>query len=263
MRVIYADLAFFLNSLLDYLALCCTVHLTGLPKRQLRLILASLVGGLYGVFALIGGWNSAFLPWLAAFLMVYLTFGWDRWFLRRYVLFLAVSCALSGAATAAEALLVKTNHPLPVFAAASVFCFFALSVVFRGGGKENAGRVRAELLYEGRKIRLTLLRDSGNTLTDPVTGNVLCVIWSKALSPLLAGRQVHFHRIGYRSLGTEREELLYFYCDAITVDGVTHYHYPIGLAKHALSDGSGFVGLWGEKVKGEGSNVSFAQGKIT
>jgi len=244
-RVVYADLAFLLNALLDYLALCCTVRLTGFPVRQVRLAASAVFGGLYGVFAMIGKWENGMLPWIAALVMTGIVFGWDRWILRRYILFLCSACVLSGAATAVQAVLLKGESVLLVFVVSAGFCAFALAVVFSGSGKEQHGRVQAELLYQGRKLRLTLLRDSGNTLRDPCTGEVLCIIWSKALAPLFAGRKVAFHQIPYQSLGTEQGELLYFYCDAITVGGVTYYHYPVGLARHALSDGCGFVGLWG------------------
>jgi len=38
--------------------------------------------------------------------------------------------------------------------------------------------------------------------------------------------------------------------DALTIDGRTLRHYPIGLAPHPLSDGGGFVGLWGGGQEG-------------
>ena len=57
MRVVYADLAFFLNAALNYLTLCCTVRLFGLPLRHLRLAAAAALGGIYAVLALLPGWT--------------------------------------------------------------------------------------------------------------------------------------------------------------------------------------------------------------
>ena len=253
MRVVYVDLAFFLNAALDYLTLCCTVRLFGLPLRQLRLAAAAALGGVYGVLALLPGWTllgSAAGKCLMALGMVWIVFGRKNYFLRRYLLFLAVSCTLSGAVVGVEAILLTTESPWVVFLVSGLFCAFVLSVVFFRGAAAVPGLVRGTIALGGRQVRVTLLRDTGNTLRDPGSGQVVCVVWAEALAPLLSGRSVPRHTVSYQSLGRSDGALEVFYCDALTVAGRTLQHYPIGLAPHPLSDGGGFVGLWGGEQEG-------------
>ena len=60
----------------------------------------------------------------------------------------------------------------------------------------------------------------------------------------LEGKKIPFGSIGYSSLGRAEGELRWFYCDSITVEGVTYYRYPVALTEQSLSDGRGFAGLW-------------------
>jgi len=251
MTILYADLAFFLNVGMDYLLLRCTAFLSGLPVLSKRLLSAAVVGSLYGTVAMTGRGHHPLLVCLTAGVMVVVCFGWDRFFLRRYLLFWTVSAVLSGTCTALQTLWFHASSPWIIFLVTALILWSVFSVVFRGAGDERVGKVRAEIMHEGRKIRLTLLRDSGNTLRDPHSGQILCIIWKKALEPIFIGKRVFFHRIAYQSLGTAQGELSYFYCDAITVDGTTYYRYPIGLASHPFSGGGGVAGLWGENRKGE------------
>ena len=97
---------------------------------------------------------------------------------------------------------------------------------------------------------LPIFRDTGNTLRDPKSGQVVCVVWAEALAPLLSGRSPLRYTVPYQSLGQSTGALEVFRCDTLTIDGRTFRHYPIGLSPHPLSDGGGFVGLWGGEQEG-------------
>ena len=244
MHVIYADLVFVLNGGMDYLALCCTTALTGFPVRQRRLLLAAALGGLYGVLALIFSWEYPLMALITAGAMVYLVFGRERWYFRRLVLFLLVSSALAGICTMLQTIWMRASSPWIIFGVSALSAWFALSVVFRGGAGGQGDLVRAELCHEGRCIRLMLLRDTGNTLRDAATGQIFCILYERAVESFLKGTEPSLQSIDYTSLGKENGQMQWFYCDAITVDGVTHYRYPVALTGQSLSDGRGFVGLW-------------------
>lgn len=252
MTIIYADLTLLVNTALNYLVFCCAMRLSGLPLRHLRILAASLLGGVYAVFAAIPTYDilTAFLAkCMASLLMARVAFGKDPWFLRRYLLFLAASCTLSGACVAVQAVLASTSSPWVVFLLSGLFCAFVLAVVFRRSGDPQtaAALLTATISLEGRQVTVPLLRDTGNTLRDPETGQVVCVVWEKALEPL---GQIVYRKIPFQSLGERAGELECFTCDSITVDGRTWEHYPIGVARQPLSDGGGFVGLWGGREEG-------------
>ena len=69
---------------------------------------AAALGGIYAVLALLPGWSllgSAAGKCLMALGMVLIVFGRRGYFLRHYLLFLAVSCTLSGAVVGVEAII--------------------------------------------------------------------------------------------------------------------------------------------------------------
>ena len=258
MTIVYADLTFLLNTGLNYLVFCCTMRLSGLPVRHLRALAASALGGIYAVFAAIPvyGFLTAFLAkCMVSLLMVRIVFGRDPYFLRRYLLFLVASCTLSGASVGAAAVLRQTNSPWVVFFFSCLFCAFALAVVFHRAGnpEETSGLLEATIVCGARHVKVPLLRDTGNTLREPGTGRVLCIVWEKALEPL--GKQMYL-KIPFQSLGQPSGELAYFRCDSITIGRETWYDYPIGVSPHPLSDAGGYVGLWGAETKGAGCHVA-------
>lgn len=252
MTIIYADLTLLVNTALNYLVFCCTMRLSGLPLRHLRIFGASVLGGVYAVFAAIPTYDilTAFLAkCMASLLMARVAFGKDPWFLRRYLLFLAASCTLSGACVAVQAVLATTTSPMVVFLLSGVFCAFVLAVVFHRAGNPAtaAATLTATIRVGERQVTVPLLRDTGNTLRCPETGQVVCVVWEKALEPL---GQMVYRKIPFQSLGESAGELECFVCDSITIGERTWEHYPIGVARQPLSDGGGFVGLWGGDEEG-------------
>ena len=257
MRVYYPDVAFLLNGALDYLVLCSTLRLMGLPLCHRRIALAAALGGLYGAAAILPGWEFLGLllaKGLVALGMVGIVYGRGPIFLRCYVLFLIASCTLSGAVTAMEAVFYRTDQIWLIFLLSAAFCAFALAVVFHRGAEAGAaGRLlRAELCHRGRRLRVTLCHDTGNTLRDSETGQVVCVVERKALAPLLKGEGLSLREIPFQSLGQPEGRLLCFTCDSLRLLGRTYQNYPIGIADFPLSDGGGFVGLWGgTRTEGE------------
>ena len=268
MLVVYPDVAFLLNGGLDFLVLCCTMRLMGLPLRMKRLAAAAGIGGLYGALAILPGWQLLQLVLVkgaVALLMVRLSYGKGSLFLRCYVLFLLTSCTLSGAVTALAAVFASTDQIWLVFLLSALFCAFALGVIFwRGAQAAAEGKLLPATVILGNKsVRVTLFHDTGNTLRDPKSGKVVCVIEEKALEPLLSNSNILYSEIPFQSLGQNDGKILCFICDAIIVAGNRHLDYPIGIAEFPLTDGGGFVGLWGGAVGEEERYGSKAAENLT
>lgn len=256
MTVVYADLTFLLNTGLNCLIFCCTMRLSGLPVRRLRTLAASALGGIYAVFAAIPvyGFLTAFLAkCMASLLMARVAFGKDPYFLRRYLLFLVASCTLSGASVGAAAILRQTESPWVVFFFSGLFCAFALAVVFHRAGdpKEASGLLEATITCAGNSVTVPLLQDTGNTLRDPESGQIVCIVWDRALQPL--GVQA-YRKIPFQSLGQPGGELDCFTCDSLTIGSKTWRNYPVGVSLHPLG-GGGYVGLWGGEMEGANDHV--------
>ena len=100
---------------------------------------------------------------------------------------------------------------------------------------------------------LKRLRDTGNTLCDPVTGLGVPVIDRHALGDLISEEETAtLPHIAYCSVGNADGTLPLLRCEAITVDGIKLGSRAVALAEHPLGDGGAYAGLWCEGCeKGE------------
>ena len=254
--VVYWDLAAAWNFALDYILLLCAVRLAGLPPRRARLALGAALGAAYAVAALLlslPGW--LLLPAMAA--MCLAAFGRTARTLRLTLLFALLSCALGGAvlllgrATGNLARLrrgiVYAQLPWGVFFAALALSYLLLTLVFRGGARHAGGELlRARIEYGGRSAELTLLRDTGNTLTDPLTGAGVPVIERTALLPLFpeeadaSGTASPTLRV--RTVSGGDGALPTFRCDNLVVNGIERGPWLVAVTEETFRGGC--AGLW-------------------
>ena len=100
---------------------------------------------------------------------------------------------------------------------------------------------------------MRLLRDTGNTLCDPVTGLGVPVIDRHALGDLISEEETAtLPHIAYCSVGNADGTLPLLRCEAITVDKIKLGPRAVALAEHPLGDSGAYAGLWCEGCeKGE------------
>lgn len=170
MRV-YLDLVVLLNFLVDFLLLLGTNRLAGFPPGGRRALPAAVLGGIYGGACLLPGFTflgNSLWRLVSLCLMAGIAFGWNRSAVQRGAVFVLLSMALGGLATG----LGKGSFPMLVLSAGLMWLLCRVS--FRGsvGQKEY---VPVELQWEDRKLSLIALRDTGNTLRDPLTGEQVLV----------------------------------------------------------------------------------------
>lgn len=262
--ILYPDVAFLLNTALNYLVLCCTMRLMGMPLLHRRLLPAALLGGVYGALALLPPLRlltGMLVKLLVAFLMAGIAYGRGSLLPRFYVLFWLASSVLSGAATALETVFWQTESPLVIFTLAAIVCALALGVIFfRGAEDAVEGKlVSARLTHKGKTLTIRLFLDTGNLLRDPLTDQIVCIVERQALLPLLRG-VTRFYPLQYHSLGKQQGRIDSFLCDRIEINGEVWEHYPVALSDQPLC-ATGGVGLWGGtgKKKGDHSNGMVAK----
>lgn len=272
--VVYLDMTFLLNCLTDAAALCITGRLSGLPLERKRILAASLLGGTYGALCALPGWSAAASPLpqaVAAAGLVRLAFGRREAFLRRLLLFFALSCAMAGALVAGGCLLREHDGLAAlnwrVFFLAGGACFLILSVVFRGGARHGAADqlCRCVLTRRGRTAGVTVLLDTGSTLTDGFSGapvltahwEALGALWTPeeaaALSRLEAEGAARcmeklgagFRLLSYRAVGVRSGLLLCFRADRAVMGGRELGPVTVALSPTPVSDGGGYDALWG------------------
>lgn len=168
---VYLDLVMLLNFLVDFLLLLGTNRLAGYPAAYGKAAFAAVLGAAYSGACLMPGmsflgntfWRIVFLS-----LMAVIAFGWNRSALQRGAVFVLLSMALGGIAVGFG------QGSFWILVASAMGLWLLCRVSFRGsvGQREY---VPVELSWGGRKISLIALRDTGNTLRDPLSGEQVLV----------------------------------------------------------------------------------------
>lgn len=283
MTVIYVDTLFLLNALVDYLLLLCAARLAGEPLKRLRFALGAVLGGGYAVAIFLPGLGFLERPacrMAAAVLMVLAAFWGSRRLGRQVLIFFALSCAFAGGVLAISMLggqglslnrgVIYSGMDLKIVLLSAAGCYAVLSLLLQKAVRHTSftGELKAvRLELEDRTVELTALTDTGNTLTDPVTGQGVMVAEGKRLLPLFAvsqrpsvqelrdpagalerltGAGGHFRLLPYRAVGVDRGLLLAVRVDRAVVDGEDWGAMVVALSPTPVSDGGGYGALLGE-----------------
>ena len=179
--MVYLDVLVVLNFLVDFLLILGTNRLAGYQCGWGRGAAAAAVGGLYGGLCVVPGFQflgNLFWRIISLVLMAGIAFGWNRSALQRGSVFVLLSMSLGGIATG----LGKSSFQMAVLAAVGLWLLCRLG--FRGqiGQREY---VPVELSWMGRKMSLIALRDTGNTLRDPLSGEQVLVAGGDVAQELL------------------------------------------------------------------------------
>ena len=168
---VYLDLVVLLNFLVDLLLILAANRLAGYPTGLGRGIGAAALGGVYSGWCMIPGFR--FLGntlWRVVVLgiMAVIAFGWNRSAVQRGAVFLLLSMALGGIAVGFG------KGSFGTLLAAAWVVWLLCRISFRGnvGSREY---LPVELSWEGKRMSLIALRDTGNTLRDPLTGRPVLV----------------------------------------------------------------------------------------
>ena len=168
---IFVDVVAILNFLVDFLLILGTNRLTGFQPDYGRAAASAALGGVYGASCLLPGfWFLAGIHWRAVclFLMAVIAFGWNRSALQRGSIFVLLSMALGGIALG-----MGQGSAMMLILSAGV-TWLLCRISFRGsvGGGEY---VTVKLFWEEKQMSIIALKDTGNTLRDPLTGEQVLV----------------------------------------------------------------------------------------
>ncbi|MBQ9646865.1 MAG: sigma-E processing peptidase SpoIIGA, partial [Oscillospiraceae bacterium] len=196
---------------------------------------------------------------VAAPLLCLAAFGRTGRFVKLALLFLLLACALGGGVLllgrvtgGMERLgraMVYAELPWGVFFTASGLAYLLLTLIFRGGAKHGADDFAAACIeYGGRRAEVRLFRDTGNALTDPLTGEGVPVVEKSAVKVLFSeGNDPETAHGSFTALrvGTVggAAALDAFRCDKLTVDGRDLGARLIAVSSEPLGSG-GYQGLW-------------------
>ena len=177
---LYLDLAVVLNSVVDFLLLMGTNTLAGFPSAWKRNLPAAALGGLYGGFCLIPGFRFlGNLFWRLVFLglMGLVAFGVNRAGIKQTGIFVLLSMAMGGIALCFG----QGRFGGLVLSGGLVWL---LSRVAFGERVGRQSYVPVTITRGGRRVEVIALRDTGNSLRDPLTGEAVLVLSADAAETL-------------------------------------------------------------------------------
>ena len=207
-EIIYGDILFIINFSMDFLSLFITAAVLHRKVSTPALILASGIGALYAVISLFAdgnGWLTLIINIGISALMCYIVFNVS---IKALILFYAVSFLSGGAMTALYNLInsyrgtqkiIINGSPASVMSDIPLSRFVILAVVsliltvicgriFNRTNKQKSAVITAT--YDNTVITFTSLVDSGNLLTEPVSGMPVIVTGYATLKQLLP-RELH------------------------------------------------------------------------
>lgn len=209
---VYLDLVMILNFLVDFLLLLGTNRLSGFPMGARRAALAAGLGALYSGACMLPGFRflgNTLWRLVSLGLMASIAFGWNRSTIKRGGIFVLLSMALGGIALG----MGQGSFPMLVLAAMGVWLLCRIGF----GGSVGQEYVPVEI----EQLKLIALRDTGNTLRDPVTGEGVLIVSADAawhLCGLTEAQLQHpmetmltvsgFRLIPYRAVGQPGSMLL-------------------------------------------------------
>ena len=283
MTVVYIDALFLLNFVVDYLLLLCAGRLAGEVLHRGRLALGAALAGAYAAAVFLPGMGFLLHPLCklaAAVLALLIGYGGSRRLLRVTLVFFAVSAAFAGGILALELLggrgltlengVFSSAMDLRLILLSAAGCYVVITLLFQRSARHTAARqelVPAVLTLDGRRVALTALVDTGNTLTDPATGRPVMVAEGEKVAGLFPSGQAPDEadlrdpvaalerlsqagflgrcRLPYQAVGVECGMLLSLRLDGARVGREDYGTLLVALSPNRLSDGGGYSALIG------------------
>ncbi len=283
MTVVYIDALFLLNLTINYLLLLAAARLAGEPLRRGRMALGAALGGLYAAAVFFPGMGFLTHPLCklgSAVLMLLCAFGGSRRLVRVGLVFFGVAAAFGGAIFAIELLggqgltlrngVFTSTMDLRLILLAAAICYVVITFVFQRTARHTApaGELAPVVLTLGeRRVALTALVDTGNTLADPVTNRPVMVAEGEKAAGLfpageaptgaelrdpvaamerLSGRGCgRLRLLPYRAVGVDCGLLLALRVDGARVGSEDYGDILVALSPTPVSDGGGYNALIG------------------
>ena len=284
MTVVYIDALFLLNFVVDYLLLLCAGRLAGEVLHRGRLALGAALAGAYAAAVFLPGMGFLLHPLCklaAAVLALLISYGGSRRLLRVTLVFFAVSAAFAGGILALELLggrgltlengVFSSAMDLRLILLSAAGCYVVITLLFQRSARHTAARqelVPAVLTLDGRRVALTALVDTGNTLTDPATGRPVMVAEGEKVAGLFPSGQApdeadlrdpvaalerlsqagflgRCRLLPYQAVGVECGMLLALRLDGARVGTEDYGKLLLALSPTRLTDGGGYHALIG------------------
>lgn len=275
---VYLDGVWFLNGFVDYLLLTVTGNLTASGRGQKRILLAGVLGGVYGVVCLLPGWGFlGNLLWrmVASLLLCAVAFGPGRFLLRQTAVLWLLTAAFGGIVMM---LTEVFSAPGAMLGGHVYYPIGMQTLILTAGGTygllswglgrfshQGGDLAKVKVSISGKNLSFSALRDTGNTLRDPISGTpvmvadlgllreVLPEIKSRDPETLMTEIREKYPRlrprlIPYKAVGVPHGMLLGLKPQEVRINGKNE-SLMIAFSPVAVSDGGGYRALLGGELR--------------
>ena len=273
-NAIYIDVLFMVNMAINTGLLLCTGYILKLPFRALRILIASIVASIYSCIAFVlesGTLNSLIMRFLFAALIVSSAFGVKNVFsvIKHTFAFVGITI-LTGVAFLGILYFSGLGIRLGGVIRNGIFYFdipshymvlctvvtFSVICILEKLIKKNSKRsfIRIKLYRFGRAVELKALIDTGNMLSDPLSGRKVIIAEAKTLSPLFdfdmesLGKETlpeGFRLIPYSSIGQKNGLLAAFVPDTVEIESTQRNNMIAAVFDGTLSESGDYNALIG------------------
>lgn len=199
---VYVDMLFLINFLMDYVVLWTAARLAQIRVSFWRLAAGAGIGALYSVIALfphleqLSAFEVKFLVSLVMVMAAYTPLPWKK-FGQAILYFYLVAFTLGGAVLGFVYFLTSNSFSGALGLFPLHYLWLGVAVVMAGVlGKYGVTyfkksilhdllKVPVEITIKGRQVKLNGLVDTGNQLTDPLTGAPVIIVEYDVLSSFL------------------------------------------------------------------------------
>ena len=197
---IYLDVVLLENLCMNYIILFATGYIMKIKMKQWKIILSSLLGGIYAVVSyleILPLYSNFSMKILLSILMVYLAFGPKgiKKLAKQLIIFYLTSFAFGGCAFALlyfvrpQDILMKNGvyigtYPIKIALLGGIVGFIITYIAFRIVKTKIR---KKDMLYkltikiEGKEIFVKAMLDTGNLLREPITGMPVIVVQKNEL----------------------------------------------------------------------------------
>lgn len=219
--VIYAEYLFLENGVAGLMILLLTRRICGFPSSWPRLVLGSVLCGLYAFILFWEGltwWLATLFKLIFSAAVVLLVFPSLRGkgILRALLVFYLVSFAMGGIViaslyffnstgiTARGAFYIGQITYIRVFLGMALAwgCIYAFSCFIRARLRKDRTEAKLRVTLGSRTVTMEGFVDTGNFLRDPISGRPVCVTTEKVIEKL-APEEAQFCIVPYRGVGKE------------------------------------------------------------
>ena len=176
---IYIQIVIILNFIVNFLFLIASARFFGIPVNYIRVIVATLINCVYVLLCVwLSELSNGYWRVVSLLLTAVITYG-----------VYPVSLACTGGYLALHGFLVLVaaglwrNHTASVLAAMVCIPFSVYFLLYNL--RRNKLYIPVEISYQGKCLKLTALRDTGNLLVDPLSGNSVIIVCCDIAGELL------------------------------------------------------------------------------